>query len=153
MKPSRPLHQPAPPRHLHPLEPELQPEPQPGRRNGAASPYSDVLDSYHPTRRAPEQIEAGSEDDAGGDREGKQEFLDGISALDVETAFSMIEEGKQRETSGDLAGALALFDRALSALQAAGKTRPKLASRAERLRQTLQEEAAGGRGLQHSGNV
>ena len=29
MKPSRPLHQPAPPRHLHPLEPELQPEPQP----------------------------------------------------------------------------------------------------------------------------
>ena len=25
-----PLHQPAPPHHLHPLEPELQPEPQPG---------------------------------------------------------------------------------------------------------------------------
>ena len=27
---NHPLHQPAPPHHLHPLEPELQPEPQPG---------------------------------------------------------------------------------------------------------------------------
>ena len=70
----------------------------------------------------------------------------------------MIEEGKQREPSGDLAGALALFDRALSALAFHGKTRhvpweDELVSRTERLRQTLEEEAAGGRGLQHSGNV